>query len=227
MAGRFRLPLAGALLLVGMDLDPAFAGNEGGKQMKVTSQAFADGEMIPAKYTCNGENVSPPIAWQRVPEGTRSITIIAEDPDAPMGNWVHWVYDIPPEISGLPEDIPAEEKPAPGALRASTTLFTIGYTGPCPPSGIHRYYFRICVDTELDLPPGANESGGSPGNGRPSARHGSHGPVQEMEPRLYPASSRLSFNGRCIPLVESAHGSWYMLPGMTSLKRTGHGRTVV
>ncbi|HPA83664.1 MAG TPA: YbhB/YbcL family Raf kinase inhibitor-like protein [Deltaproteobacteria bacterium] len=158
MAGRFRLPLAGALLLVGMDLDPAFAGNEGGKQMKVTSQAFADGEMIPAKYTCNGENVSPPIAWQRVPEGTRSITIIAEDPDAPMGNWVHWVYyDIPPEISGLPEDIPAEEKPGPGGTQGINDALTIGYIGPCPPSGIHRYYFRIyAVDTELDLPPGAN-----------------------------------------------------------------------
>lgn len=127
--------------------------------MKITSQAFEPGEMIPAKYTCKGQNISPPIAWQGAPEGTRSITVISEDPDAPMGNWVHWVYyDIPPQVTGLPENIPGEERPSPGGTQGINDSLTIGYAGPCPPSGTHRYFFRVyAVDTELDLPPGANK----------------------------------------------------------------------
>jgi Raf kinase inhibitor-like YbhB/YbcL family protein len=85
--------------------------------------------------------------------------VISEDPDAPMGNWVHWVYyDIPPQITGLPENIPGEERPSPGGTQGINDSLTIGYAGPCPPSGTHRYFFRVyAVDTELDLPPGANK----------------------------------------------------------------------
>jgi Raf kinase inhibitor-like YbhB/YbcL family protein len=151
--------LMGALLFTSALMYPAHAGTEGGKQMEITSQAFGQGEMIPPRYTCNGENVSPPIAWKGVPDGTRSITVICEDPDAPMGIWVHWVYyDIPPQASPLPENIPAEERPAAGGTQGITDFLTIGYGGPCPPSGTHRYFFRVfAVDTELNLPPGSTK----------------------------------------------------------------------
>ncbi|HRS54916.1 MAG: YbhB/YbcL family Raf kinase inhibitor-like protein [Desulfomonilia bacterium] len=151
--------LMGTLLLTCALMLPAHAGREGGEQMEITSQAFGQGGMIPPKYTCKGENVSPPIAWKKVPEGTKSITIICEDPDAPRGIWVHWVYyDIPPQASPLPENIPAVERPAVGGTQGITDSLTIGYEGPCPPSGTHRYIFRVfAVDTELNLPPGSTK----------------------------------------------------------------------
>mgnify|MGYP003807477897 CR=1 FL=1 len=125
--------------------------------MEITSRAFSQGDMIPPRYTCDGENVSPPIAWKGVPEGTRSITIICEDPDAPMGTFVHWVYyDIPPTAGGLPEGIPCDKRPQAGGVQGINNVPAIGYTGPCPPSGTHRYFFRVyAVDTELGLPPGS------------------------------------------------------------------------
>jgi len=154
----FFLSLAAVVLLADSPLHPALAGTKGGKQMEITSQAFKQGGMIPPKYTCNGKNVSPPISWKGIPEGTKSIAVICDDPDAPMGTWVHWVYyDIPPQVTGLPEDIPAEERPAVGGTQGINDFLTIGYKGPCPPSGTHRYFFRVyAVDMELMLPPGAN-----------------------------------------------------------------------
>jgi Raf kinase inhibitor-like YbhB/YbcL family protein len=137
----------------------ALAASKGGKSMEIMSPAFAMGGMIPPKYTCKGENVSPPLAWKGLPEGTESIAIITDDPDAPMGIWVHWVfYDIPAHVQALGESIPQEKKPPVGGIQGENDFRTIGYGGPCPPSGTHRYYFKVyALDTALGLPPGATK----------------------------------------------------------------------
>ncbi len=121
--------------------------------LNVTSTAFKNEGMIPAKYTCDGEDISPPLSWQAVPEGTQSIALIADDPDAPMGTWVHWVaWNIPAEQDGLDENIAKKPKLDNGTLQGITNFGTHGYGGPCPPSGTHRYYFKIyALDTKLDV----------------------------------------------------------------------------
>ncbi len=135
--------------------------SEGGRKMdiKVTSSAFQDGGMIPAKYTCDGQDVSPPLAWQDVPEGSKSLALINDDPDAPMGTWVHWVmYNIPPETSQLPENVPLDKVLPNGAKQGMTDFRRVGYGGPCPPSGTHRYFFKIyALDVQPDLDAGATK----------------------------------------------------------------------
>jgi hypothetical protein len=128
--------------------------------MQITSVAFKDGEDIPQKYTCEGEDVSPPLKWSATPEETKTLTIICDDPDAPMGTWVHWVvFNIPGDIVGLPECIPPERKMDNGTIQGMNDFKKIGYGGPCPPSGTHRYFFKIyALDTELDLPFGVTKS---------------------------------------------------------------------
>ena len=126
-------------------------------EIKVSSPAFANNEMIPAKYTCDGINISPAIQWDTVPEQTKTIALISDDPDAPVGTFVHWViYNLPGETRELTENI-APEETLPNLAKQGTTDFgKIGYGGPCPPSGTHRYYFKIyALDTHLDLPAGA------------------------------------------------------------------------
>ncbi|MCJ7778555.1 MAG: YbhB/YbcL family Raf kinase inhibitor-like protein, partial [Sedimentisphaerales bacterium] len=126
----------------------------GGEKMKikVTSSAFAEGGLIPAKYTCDGSDISPPLQWEAVPEGTKSIALISDDPDAPMGTWVHWVlFNLPAESKGLEENIPQDKTLPNGARQGLTDFGRIGYGGPCPPSGTHRYFFKIyALDTKLD-----------------------------------------------------------------------------
>ncbi|MDH7599598.1 MAG: YbhB/YbcL family Raf kinase inhibitor-like protein [Sedimentisphaerales bacterium] len=124
------------------------------EQMKVTSTAFADGGIIPSKYTCDGQDISPPLQWEGVPSGARSIAIISNDPDAPVGTWVHWViWNIPPTATGLPEALPRDPKLPDGARQGINDFGRPGYGGPCPPSGTHRYYFKVyALDTLLDLP---------------------------------------------------------------------------
>jgi len=121
--------------------------------MKITSTAFNEGEMIPRKYTCDGQDVSPPLTWSGIPEGTKSLALISDDPDAPMGTWVHWVYyDIPADRTKLPEDVSPDKKPAPGGTQGMTDFGRIGYGGPCPPGGTHRYYFKLyALDAILGL----------------------------------------------------------------------------
>lgn len=124
--------------------------------MKLLSSAFANFEDIPAKYTGDGENLSPPLRWQDVPEETRSLALICEDPDAPHGIWDHWViYNIPPTISVLAEGI--QELPH----EIQSCLNTSGateYVGPNPPSGMHRYFFKLyALDTTLQLREGATK----------------------------------------------------------------------
>ena len=127
--------------------------------MDLNSSAFNSGEMIPRKYTCDGVDISPPLEWDSVPAGTKSFALICDDPDAPMGTWVHWVYyDIPPEIKALPENVASKEHPANGGKQGTNDFRKIGYGGPCPPSGTHRYYFKLyALDVMLNLAPGATK----------------------------------------------------------------------
>ncbi len=127
--------------------------------MKITSSAFTHGGMIPAKYTCDGQDISPPLAWADVPAGAKSLALISDDPDAPMGTWVHWVaYNIPPDVTMFGEQMKAEKEFKNGMRQGSNSWPKIGYGGPCPPSGTHRYFFKLyALDSVLDLKPGATK----------------------------------------------------------------------
>lgn len=124
--------------------------------MEIKSSAFKAGESIPAKYTCDNFDVSPPLLWSKVPAGTKTFAIIADDPDAPSGTYVHWVvFNIPASQRDFAEDIPKTESLDNGASQGLNDFGNIGYGGPCPPSGTHRYYFKIyALDSELSLTPG-------------------------------------------------------------------------
>jgi Raf kinase inhibitor-like YbhB/YbcL family protein len=128
-------------------------------QIKVTSAAFEEGGVIPAEYTCDGRNVSPPIAWEGVPPRAKTIALVADDPDAPRGTWVHWVlFNLPAGERGLAEGVPATETLASGARHGKNDFGGAGYGGPCPPSGTHRYYFKLyALDAALNLPSGATK----------------------------------------------------------------------
>ena len=128
--------------------------------MKVISSAFSEGGMIPGKYTCDDINVSPPLEWSQAPKGTKTFALICDDPDAPMGTWVHWVlFNLPAGVNELPENIPPVEKLPSGAKQGSNDFQKIGYGGPCPPGGTHRYYFKIfALDEELTIQSGDTKS---------------------------------------------------------------------
>ncbi|MBM3285482.1 MAG: YbhB/YbcL family Raf kinase inhibitor-like protein [Candidatus Aminicenantes bacterium] len=128
--------------------------------IKVTSTAFEEGGMIPRKYTCDGEDVSPPLAWTGLPEGAKTLALISDDPDAPMGTWVHWVlFNLPATEKGLPEAVPPDKELKNGAKQGRNDFRRIGYGGPCPPGGTHRYFFKIyALDTVLNLPAGATKA---------------------------------------------------------------------
>ena len=125
----------------------------------ITSTAFREGEPIPSKYTCDGINVSPPLNWDDPPENAESFALIGDDPDAPMGTWVHWVvYNIPADVREFPENVPSSPTLSNGAVQGITDFRSTGYGGPCPPSGTHRYFFKIyALDTMLNLGPGATK----------------------------------------------------------------------
>jgi Raf kinase inhibitor-like YbhB/YbcL family protein len=136
-------------------LTPAKGGQIMG--IKIESSAFKEGGMIPVKYTCDGEDVSPALKWGELPTGTKSIALISDDPDAPMGTWVHWVlYNLPPDVRALPEKIPPKKSLENGAVHGTNDFKRFGYGGPCPPGGTHRYFFKIyALDKKIDLAPGA------------------------------------------------------------------------
>ncbi len=121
--------------------------------MKLNSAAFAEGGMIPKKYTCDGDDVSPPLTWIDVPAGAKSLALIGDDPDAPVGTWVHWVvFNLPTTTGGLPEGVRAEKQLAGGGLQGTNSWKRVGYGGPCPPGGTHRYFFRLyALDVALTL----------------------------------------------------------------------------
>ena len=129
--------------------------------MRLTSDAFDDGGTIPRRHTCDGEDVSPALSWEGAPDGTASFALVVHDPDAPRGDWVHWViYDIPGHLTGLPEKAgPAERLDHLGeAVQGTNDFGRIGWGGPCPPPGKpHRYVFTLtALDAPLGLEPAAD-----------------------------------------------------------------------
>jgi Raf kinase inhibitor-like YbhB/YbcL family protein len=128
--------------------------------MKITSRAFTEFEMIPAKYTCQGTNISPPLLFSEVPEEAKSLALILVDPDASSGKFVHWVmFNIPPDTREIFENIEKKGMLEDGTLQGTNDFAQIGYGGPCPPFGTHRYYFKLyALDTLLNLKPGAGEN---------------------------------------------------------------------
>jgi len=126
--------------------------------IQLTSTAFNEGNAIPKKYTCDSEDISPPLAWNGVPASAKSLALIVDDPDAPVGTWVHWVlYDMPPGLTGLNEAINKTPTIQGVGTQGTNDFRKTGYGGPCPPRGKpHRYFFRLyALDTALNLKPGA------------------------------------------------------------------------
>ena len=125
----------------------------------VTSTAFTEGGMIPKKYTCDDRDISPQLSWSGVPAGAKSLALICDDPDAPVGTWVHWVvYNIPPSEKGLPEQATAEKGLPAGTRQGINDFRKKDYGGPCPPGGTHRYFFKVyALDAQLTLGDGARK----------------------------------------------------------------------
>ncbi len=122
--------------------------------IQLTSSAFMEGGNIPRRHTCDGEDFSPPLSWSGIPAGTVSLALIVDDPDAPRGDWVHWVLvDLPPDLNGLPEGV------AGTGTAGKNDFGRLGYGGPCPPKGRnHRYYFKLyALDQTLGLKSGATK----------------------------------------------------------------------
>jgi len=128
--------------------------------LAIASPAFSEGARIPKKYTADGENVSPPLKWSSVPTGTRSFALIVDDPDAPAGTWVHWViFNIPATVIELPEKVPSVNSLPDGAIQGRNDFHEIGFDGPSPPSGTHRYFFKLyALDSMLKLPAGSTKA---------------------------------------------------------------------
>jgi Raf kinase inhibitor-like YbhB/YbcL family protein len=129
-------------------------------EIKLTSPVFQHMGMIPAKFTCDGADVSPALKWSDPPSGTRSFALIMDDPDAPGRTWVHWVlYDLPAQARELPEGVPIQPKLESGALQGNNSFPKTGYGGPCPPRGpAHRYFFKFyALDAQTGLKPGATK----------------------------------------------------------------------
>ena len=128
--------------------------------LEITSSVFSEGEMIPTRYTCDGPDVSPDLAWSGIPETAQSLALICDDPDAPMGTWVHWVlFNIPVGANGLPAKIAPDATLEDGAQQGTNDFGRLGYGGPCPPGGTHRYFFKLyALDTRLDLASGITKA---------------------------------------------------------------------
>jgi Raf kinase inhibitor-like YbhB/YbcL family protein len=140
----------------GQELPPAANGGE--MTLALSSTAFKESEQIPVKYTCDGQDISPPLEWGEPPPGTQALVLIVDDPDAPVGVFTHWIlFNIPADTRQLPEGIPAQQKLDSGALPGKNDFGKTGYGGPCPPAGrAHRYRFTIyALDKPLDLKSGA------------------------------------------------------------------------
>ena len=126
--------------------------------LSLSTTAFAEGANIPTKYSCDGENISPPLSWSQPPEATGAFALIMDDPDAPHGVFTHWIlFNIPADSRQLPEAVPKDNELSSGARQGLTSFGRAGYGGPCPPAGpSHRYRFTLyALDSTLDLAPGA------------------------------------------------------------------------
>ncbi|HXH50444.1 MAG TPA: YbhB/YbcL family Raf kinase inhibitor-like protein [Terriglobia bacterium] len=131
--------------------DPSQSG------FRIESSAFKEGAFIPARFSCQGENVSPSLKWTDPPAGTRSLALIVDDPDAPGGTWTHWVvFNLPAQTRAMDENAPKGDELPKGGLQGLTSFGSVGYGGPCPPPGkAHRYFFKLyAADTSLSLKPG-------------------------------------------------------------------------
>lgn len=134
---------------------PDARGEEvGTDKLRIASPAFPENGLIPSKFTCDGADVSPPLSVVGIPEKTRTLALIVDDPDAPAGTWVHWVvWNIPPGTREIPENSVPE-----GAIQGTNDFGKQKYGGPCPPSGTHRYFFKLyALDAPLALKPGASK----------------------------------------------------------------------
>lgn len=127
--------------------------------LSIASPAFKNGSAIPTVYTCKGKDTSPALSWNDPPSNTKSFALIMDDPDAPGGTWIHWViYNIPASARGLQAATSNQAQLADGSLNGVNSWGKLGYGGPCPPSGTHRYFFKFyALDMMLDLSSGANK----------------------------------------------------------------------
>jgi len=133
--------------------------HSGSSTLRLTTPAFPEGSTIPGEFTCEGENRSPPLVWTGTPVSTRSFALIADDPDAPRGTWVHWlIWNLPADACELAPGVPPDPELPSGARQGLNGGGDLGYSGPCPPPGKpHRYFFRLfALDTSLNLAPGVN-----------------------------------------------------------------------
>jgi Raf kinase inhibitor-like YbhB/YbcL family protein len=129
-------------------------------KLTITSSAFPNGGSIPSKHTCDGADVSPALAWSGVPEGTKSFALICDDPDAPLGTWVHWVlWNLPASTTNLLDGVEKSHALPPGTQQGRNDFGNTSYGGPAPPRGKpHRYFFKLhALDTELMLKPGSKK----------------------------------------------------------------------
>ena len=126
----------------------------------IASTSFPNGGDIPKKFTCDGADVSPELSWTEPPAGAQSLALIADDPDAPVGTWTHWVlFDVPPATTSLPEGVSKIDELPGGERQGRNDFRKIGYNGPCPPPGkAHRYFFKLyALGSKLNLKPGATK----------------------------------------------------------------------
>jgi Raf kinase inhibitor-like YbhB/YbcL family protein len=140
----------------------ATAAGQGGPSMAFTisSSSFQNGGEIPKKFACDGADVSPELSWSEPPAGSKSFALIADDPDAPVGTWTHWVvFDLPASITSLPENVSKVDELPSGGRQGRNDFRKIGYGGPCPPPGKpHRYFFKLyALDSKLNLKPGSSK----------------------------------------------------------------------
>jgi hypothetical protein len=153
------IALLTGIIFAGLSLAP-FSSGGSDMSITITSSGFSEGGMIPKKHTCDAEDISPNLKWSGVPPGAKSLALICDDPDAPVGTWVHWVlFNIPPEIAELPAGIPPEAVLTFGARHGKNDFRKLGYGGPCPPGGTHRYFFKLyALDTLLTLGSGSTKA---------------------------------------------------------------------
>lgn len=137
----------------------AWSGVSAAAGLQLKSSAFGSGSPIPSQYTCDGADISPPLAWSDPPLKTGSFVVIAEDPDAPVGTWTHWVlFNIPAGARGLAEGLPKTPSLPDGSRYGENSWGRADYGGPCPPGGTHRYFFKLyALDGMLDLSAGATK----------------------------------------------------------------------
>lgn len=159
---RYRLILTGliGLLLYGCGRAAEVELPASLQPMQLQSSAFAAEDAIPQRYTCDGQDVSPPLSWDAPPERTQSLALIVDDSDAPSGTFVHWiVFNLPADVRSLAEALPTNNTLSQGGIQGQNDFGNIGFGGPCPPRGTHRYFFKLyALDRQLELGSGASKT---------------------------------------------------------------------